>query len=143
MFVGSGSISFEGSSIKSRRLLKWRRQHILYTDPARSLKEQLRSGDATGRQRVTSLRGQICSETPPTVFTSHFIRRHLYTNESLLPVALRSSDLDCDKKLSVKATNANFHPLGMGLAHLRGVGMKETIPTRKECSQERIGGRAE
>jgi len=131
LFVGSGSISFEGSSIKSRCLLKWRRPHILYTDPARSLKEQLRSGDATGRQRVTSLRGQICSETPPTVFTSHFIRRHLYTNESLLPVTPPFVRSRLRQKVVRKSDERELSPFGHGACSLARRGDEEDHSSAK------------
>jgi hypothetical protein len=131
LFAGSGSICFEGSSVESRCLLKWRRPHILYTDPAPSLKEQLRSRDVTARQRVTALRGQICSATATNVFTSQFIRRHLYTNESLLSVAPQFVGSHLREKVVGKAANANFPRSGMGLAHWARRGMKQTVSNRR------------
>lgn len=131
LFVGAGSICFEGSSVKSRCLLKWRRPHILYTDLAPSLREQLRSRDATARQRVTALRGQICRATPMNVFTSQFIRRHLYTNESLLSVAPQFVGSQLREKVVGKAANANFPRSGMGLAHWARRGMKKTVSERR------------
>ena len=130
MFVGSGSICFEGSSVKSRCLLKWRRPHILYTDPAPSLKEQLRSRDVTARQRVTALRGQIRSATPTNVFTSQFIRRHLYTNESLLSVVRQFVGSHLREKVVRKAADATFPRSGMGLAHWARRGMKQIVSER-------------
>jgi hypothetical protein len=136
LFVGSESIYFDGSSVKSRCLLKWRRPHILYTDPAPSLKEQLRSRDATARQRVTSLRGRNSSETSTNVFTSQFIRRHLYTNESLLSVAPQLVGSHWREKVAGKAANANFPRSGMGLAHWARRGMKKTVSERRVMQPE-------
>ena len=127
LVVGSGSISFEGSSVKSRCLLKWRRPHISYTDPATSLKEQLRSWEVTARQRVTAILGQICSATATNVFTSQFIRRHLYTNESLLSVAPPFVGSHLREKVVDKAANANFSRSGMGLAHWARRGIKKAV----------------